>query len=518
MEGVGDKTVAAAGGKKILIFVVCYNAERSIGAVLERIPKDILASRDFYTEILIIDDQSPDQTFYVAEKFSRSHPEWNITVLYNPKSQGYGGNQKVGYCYAIQKGFDVVVLLHGDGQYAPEYLEQMIQPVLAGEAEMVLGSRMLHRLKALKSQMPFYKWVGNVVLTFIQNLILKTKLSEFHSGYRAYKVSSLATIPFERNSDDFDFDTDIIIQLTDRGGRIKEIPIPTFYGSEISRAKGVRYAIQVVCSCLLSRVMRLGIYYHPKFDYEPESNYRYKEKFGYPSSQQCALDWVQSGSLVLDIGSGPGFMAGKLAAKDVRTVSIDLQIRDEARANSWKCVEVDVDKYDFAEDFGKVDYILALDIIEHLKSPERFLRVLRERFSRDAPSVIITTANIAFFPLRIGLLFDSFNYGKRGILDMDHTRLFTFSALGRTLEINGYEVIEKKGIPAPFPLAVGDGGLGRILLMVNRVLILFSKRLFSYQIAVIARPLPTLEHLLEDAHRAKNQKLTEGSLEEDNGS
>ncbi|MHC4061422.1 MAG: glycosyltransferase, partial [Planctomycetota bacterium] len=468
---------------------------------------EIWANRRFRTEVLIIDDQSPDRTFYIAEDYSRRHPERKLTVLYNPKNQGYGGNQKVGYCYAIRKGFDAVVLLHGDGQYAPEYLGEMIQPIVTGQADVVFGSRMIRPLEALKGRMPLYKWIGNQILTFIQNRIMKSDLSEFHTGYRAYSAAALRSIPFEYNSDYFDFDTDIIIQLIDTQKRIKETPVPTFYGDEVSRVNGIKYAMRIVRSCVLSKLNKLGVYYHPKFDYEPPSNYRYREKFGYPSSQQFALDEVQSGSTVLDIGCGPGFMAAKLALKDVRTVSIDLKIQPETRRNSWRCLEVDADQYDFSEDFGKVDYVLALDIIEHLKSPEKLLRVLRQRFSRDVPNIIVTTGNIAFFPLRISLLFNSFNYGRRGILDMDHTRLFTFSSLRRTLEINGYEIVKKRGVPAPFPLALGEGRLARFLLLMNRILIFFSKSLFSYQIAIIAKPLPTLEHLLEDAYKAKKEKL-----------
>jgi len=495
--------------KKILIFVVCYNAEKSIESVLDRIPKDVWESKSFCTELLIIDDQSPDRTFYMAEDYSRRHPERNLSVLYNPRNQGYGGNQKIGYWYAIKNGFDVVALLHGDGQYAPEYLGQMIQPILNGEADVVFGSRMIHRLDALKGRMPLYKWIGNQVLTFVQNRIMKYKLSEFHSGYRAYSVPALASIPFEYNSDYFDFDTDIIIQLIDTQKRIKEISIPTFYGKEISRVNGVKYAMRIISACILSRVMKLGIYYHPKFDYEPASNYRYKGKFGYSSSQQFALDQVSPGATVLDVGCGPGFMAERLALKNVKVVSIDSRNQPKVRKNSWKCVEVDVEQYDFDDDFGKVDYILALDIIEHLKSPERLLWILRQRFSREAPKLIMTTGNVAFFALRISLLFGSFNYGKRGILDMDHKRLFTFSTLCRMLETNGYEIIKRWGVPAPFPLAVGDGWLARFLLLINRILIFFSKSLFSYQVAIIARPLPTLEHLLEDAHKAKDKKLND---------
>ncbi|MBE3142788.1 MAG: hypothetical protein IMZ61_02550, partial [Planctomycetes bacterium] len=124
-----------------------------------------------------------------------------------------------------------------------------------------------------------------------------------------------------------------------------------------------------------------------------------------------------------------------------------------------------------------------------------------------------TTGNIAFLPLRASLLFAGFHYGRRGILDMDHTRLFTFSSLIRTLQLSGYEVISKRGLPAPFPLAVGNGPLAKFLLIVNRFLIKISKSIFSYQIAVVAKPLPTLEHLLEDAFDARRQKLTTGNNE-----
>jgi glycosyltransferase involved in cell wall biosynthesis len=498
---------------KVLIFIVSYNAEKFIEAVLDRIPDEIYHSDIFDTEVLVIDDESTDQTFYRASDYACRNRKSNLTVLYNPKNLGYGGNQKVGYCYAIQKAFDVVVLLHGDGQYAPEYLSQMINPILEGEADVVLGSRMIDKRAALKGKMPLYKWIGNQVLTFIQNQLLNSNLAEFHTGYRAYSVPALASIPFKYNSDYFDFDTNIIIQLLDTQKRIKEVSIPTFYGDEISRVNGIRYAALVLHSSVLSRVMKWGIFYHPKFDYET-SNEFYTLKLGYASSHQFALDRVRPDSTVLDIGCGSGFMSYELSKKQVKTISVDRYIGTMAKQYSFKAVQADIEEYDFNPLSEKVDTILALDIIEHLKSPENFLQNLRNCYCQDDPEVIITTGNIAFLPIRLALLFGQFNYGKKGILDLTHTRLFTFASLRRILIHNGYDILEETGIPTPFPAALGNSWISRFLLHINLFLIRLSKGLFSYQIAVVAKLRPTLNLLIQNAQESAEirQRSRKGAI------
>ena len=167
-----------------------------------------------------------------------------LIVLYNPENQGYGGNQKIGYQFAIKNKFDVVALLHGDGQYAPEKLPELIQPVISGEAEACFGSRMLERRAALKNGMPLYKYLGNRILTIFQNLILGMHLTEFHSGYRIYSVAALKQLQFKYNTNDFHFDTEIIIQFAMQGFRIKELPIPTYYGDEICYVNGLRLCLE----------------------------------------------------------------------------------------------------------------------------------------------------------------------------------------------------------------------------------------------------------------------------------
>src|SRR5436189_6075159 len=147
-------------GKRVLIFIVAYNAARTIEEVLNRSPSSLHSSA---VEVLIIDDSSADDTFVEGLRFQHQRPPFQITVLKNPENQGYGGNQKLGYRYAIDHGFDIVALVHGDGQYAPEKLLDLLAPLVHGEAEAVFGSRMIRKQAALAGGMPLYKWIGNHV-------------------------------------------------------------------------------------------------------------------------------------------------------------------------------------------------------------------------------------------------------------------------------------------------------------------------------------------------------------------
>ena len=238
---------------KVGVLVVAYEAEATLESVLNRIPETFRAS--LHT-ILVCDDASTDDTYQVGMRVKDSRPDLPLQVLRRPVNLGYGGNQKAGYRWMIDNGLDVVVLLHGDGQYAPEFLPQMAAPILEGRADVVFGSRMLEPGAALRGGMPKYKFVGNKILTFLQNRLAGVRLSEWHSGYRAYSISSLAGVGFELNADYYDFDTQIILQMIAARQRIVEIPIPTFYGDELSRVNGVRYGWRILRHTLRWRLTR----------------------------------------------------------------------------------------------------------------------------------------------------------------------------------------------------------------------------------------------------------------------
>ncbi len=488
LERIASDDIDLAG-KRLLIFIVAYNAETTIEKVLGRIPASL---RSDDVEVLIIDDSSKDDTFAKGLGYQQRNSKFKITVLRTPENQGYGGNQKLGYRYAIDNGFDIVALIHGDGQYAPEKLPGLLKPLVRDEADAVLGSRMIDKRTALRGGMPFYKWIGNQVLTAFQNYMLGTRLSEFHSGYRLYSTNALAQIPFEKNTNDFHFDTEIIIQLVLKKLRIVEQPIPTYYGNEICHVNGMKYAWHIFRSTIKARLCGIQLFYDRRFDLDPQPG-THSDKLGFWSSQSFAVKSCVSGRHVLQLGIGHANVAAELEKKLCRVTAVDCGESELARKPgafpfvSTPVVPVDIARY---------DQIILMDLIEHLHDPETFMDTLRRNSHGHRPEVIITAANVAFFVTRAMLALGQFNYSRKGILGIGHRRLFTFKSLRALLEQAGYEVLEASGAPVPFPLALGVNRWSSFLLKLNGLLLRISKSLFAYQICIRARALPDARHLL----------------------
>lgn len=490
---------------RALIFIVAYYAEATIVNVLQRIP----ALEEYEVEVLIIDDCSGDQTFASSEQLRQTggyrHP---LTVLSNAANQGYGGNQKLGYHYAIENKFDFVALLHGDGQYAPEMLPDLLAPLARGEADVVLGSRLLRPGGALQGGMPLYKYVGNRILTWYQNRVLHSRLSEFHTGYKACTVAALRGIPFDLNSNVFHFDTEIIIQFLRARSRIAEIPIPTHYGDEICRVNGVRYAWDVVNASTVAFLQNFGLVYRRNFDVESvhPDNKHYLPKLDFLSTHSEALREISAGSVVMDIGCGPGHLCAALHAKGCRVIGVDQFPPADATVFD-EFYATDLNATPFPRALGDVQTVLLLDIIEHLTSPENFCDQLRQIAQQNLGlRIVISTGNIGFVVTRLMLLLGQFNYNKRGILDLTHTRLFTFSSLRRLLKETGFVVEREIGIPAPLPLVLKNPFWQRTLMRVQGLLLKVSRGLFSYQMLMVVRPLPTLKTLSAQTRRHSNEK------------
>ena len=201
-------------------------------------------------------------------------------------------------------------MLHGDGQYAPESLPEIVAPLIRGEADAVFGSRIMIKGAARKGGMPLYKFVGNRILSRFENAALGTELSEFHSGYRAYSVSALKQIPFERNSDGFNFDTQIIIQLHDAGMRIAEVPIPTYYGDEICYVDGMGYAADVTKDVVAYRLQKAGFGDGSRIALTEE--YQLKPSEDSSHGRISTLLKSKPPSKILDLGCSSGLLAERL--------------------------------------------------------------------------------------------------------------------------------------------------------------------------------------------------------------
>jgi glycosyltransferase involved in cell wall biosynthesis len=240
-------------GHTVCVVMPAYNAARTLRQTYEELPKDVV------DRVLLVDDRSADETVRIAR-------ELGIQTFLHRRNRGYGANQKTCYREALRGGEDIIIMVHPDYQYAPKLVTAMASLIATGEFDVVLGSRILG-VGARQGGMPLYKYVSNRLLTLIENLLLKYKLSEYHTGYRAFSRRVLETLPLAENSDDFVFDNEMLVQIIRRGLRIAEVTCPTRYfpeASSINFGRSVRYGFGVIRAAFAGFLHRLGLA-HPRF-------------------------------------------------------------------------------------------------------------------------------------------------------------------------------------------------------------------------------------------------------------
>lgn len=235
--------------KKIVVVLPGYNAEKTLEKTYNEIPFDIV------DEVVFVDDASPDRSVEKAKELGIKH------IVKHEKNLGYGGNQKTCYNTALKLGADIVIMLHPDYQYTPMLIPSIANMIASGLYPVVLGSRILGK-GALKGGMPIYKYIANRFLTLIQNILINQKLSEYHTGYRAFSREVLETIDYNNNSDDFVFDNQMLSQIVYAGFDIGEISCPTKYfeeASSINLKRSIKYGLGVLQTSLKHFLQRTGI-------------------------------------------------------------------------------------------------------------------------------------------------------------------------------------------------------------------------------------------------------------------
>jgi 2-polyprenyl-3-methyl-5-hydroxy-6-metoxy-1,4-benzoquinol methylase len=471
---------------RIGILVVAYNAESTLASVLDRVPKDF---RPRISQVFVCDDASADSTHLVALGYQQMSADLPLKIVRHPQNLGYGGNQKAGYRMAIEAGLDIIVMLHGDGQYAPECLPEIVAPLERGEADCVMGSRMMDAGSARKGGMPLYKYVGNRILTVFENKVLGTNLTEFHSGYRAYNVHALNALPFERNSDGFNFDTQIIIQLVDAGKRIVEVPIPTYYGDEICYVDGLKYARDVSSDVIRYRLGKMGF---DSGDFGGVGDeYGLKQN---DSSHATILRWLEHHppANLLDLGCSGGLLSERIRALGHTVTGVDVLEIEGVRDRVDHFIQADLDR-DLPDEVtarGPYDVVVCGDILEHVRQPEKLLESIRELLAPGGV-LISSVPNFGHWYARTRTVLGLFDYDQRGVLDNGHVRFFTRRSLLRRLRNAGFTVVRQEATGLPLDvLASGAGPLRRGFRIIDRMLVTLRPTLFGYQFICMSKPAP----------------------------
>lgn len=484
-----DRTTA--GSCRIGVVIVAYNAASTLAAVLDRLPERF---RSRVAEVVICDDASSDCTYQVGLEYQKD-TDLPLTVIRRPQNLGYGGNQKAAYRWAIEHDLDIVVLLHGDGQYAPEIIEDLTAPLEAHRCDAVFGSRMMEPGSARMGAMPLYKYVGNRILSRFSNAVAGLSLTEWHSGYRAYRVDALNDIPFESNSNAFDFDTEIILQLHEAGKEIMEVPIPTYYGDEICYVNGMGYAKDVVKDVVRYKMHKMG-FGSGEMAFAEQA---YELKWTSSSSHYKLLSWLadQPPKRILDLGCSDGRLGELLRLAGHTVIGVDAGKLDGVGERLDGFIEADLNEGIPAEAGTGFDVVLGADVLEHLYDPAKLL-VESKKVLAPGGTIMTSVPNIAHWYPRLRMLLGQFQYERRGIFDFGHIRFFTGRSFEKMAKAAGMNVRKRSITGVPVEVAERGGAaprwVTRILAASDKAGMAMSPTLFAYQLVYELEPAA-------DAHR-----------------
>ena len=467
-----------SGSPRVGVLVVAYNAADTLAETLARLPESFTRTVD---HVMVCDDASTDNTYAVARQVQQAS-SLSITVVRREHNLGYGGNQKAGYAWAGDHGLDIVVLLHGDGQYAPEEIERLVAPLASGAADAVFGSRMMVPGQARAGGMPAYKYVGNRLLTSFQNRLTGARLSEWHSGYRAYRVDALRDLPLATYSDGFDFDTEIILGLLAQEKRIVEVPIPTYYGDEICYVNGLAYAKDVSVDVIRHWANARG--FGGGVSSTETDTYALKEEYG---SHAVLLEWLgdRKAARVLDAGCFDGRFADLARRQGHHVTGLDRHKLDGVAQRVDAFIEADLNQRLPVELHGAFDVVVAGDILEHVVEPHALLSDLA-RTVRPGGEILVSVPNFGHWYPRGRTTLGRFDYDQRGPLDRGHLRFFTRDSIEDLIANCNLRITARATVGTPFDMLAADGSPMRRRLAsgaarTDRVATRIWPRMFGYQ-------------------------------------
>jgi len=493
---------------RLLVLILGRNTAPSIERFLSSLEPQF--SRKGSTELLMVDDASTDDTVKIVQKFKVDHDFSNLRVIQTSNAQGYGGNQKVGFRYALDKGFESIVVLNAAKTYSTTALGTMNQIMEKAEADVFLGI-------AEKVRRPHF-------LSMLQNKLAGTSLVGWHSLYKGYRAKALGRVAFELNANDPSFETELLLQLADQKCLISTVRLSIPKGDPAVQPQGIASGGAHLKACLRYRLQKYNLFYDLRYHPDLLSDasqleiqhtpYSEKLDMNSPHAYVCRnTELISSGSRVLDIGCSTGYVAAYLTkTKNCRVVGVDQLPASLIMDKSFVYHQIDLEN-DFERlrqilEHESFDVILMLDVLEHLALPELFLLQLRKIAFRKPPRIVFSTGNVAFIVIRLMLFFGYFNYGQKGILDVTHKRLFSLRTFKNLFDQTGFIILKRIGFPLPYRALGFPKGISRVLEIANTLLIKIRRSLFAYQIMFVTAPLALPEQVLAESLSREPERLS----------
>jgi 2-polyprenyl-3-methyl-5-hydroxy-6-metoxy-1,4-benzoquinol methylase len=456
------KRDAGAGFPRCAVLVLAHPETcAALPATLARIPA---STAELFDEVAVLLDGESSVP-------SVPHLPAGVALRANPRSYGYGGRRKVAFEYALERGFDLAIVLEGDGRHPPERLPDLLAAAVLEKSPVVLGSR--------ETGAP--RWTSLCLRAF-----LGMQVGDWTSGFRLYSCDVLRRIPFQLASDDRRFDTQVLIQCRALGVPVREVRAGSFEEPGASAADAISPAVEY-------RLHQLHLQRNGAFLVDRDVRYTFKRSR--TGSHVQILDAIRPGTRVLDLGCSQGLLARPLAGKGVRTTGVDVGPAEKVSGDLERYYRRDLEEpLDIPEE-RVFDYVVVADVIEHVRNREQLLRSAR-RYLKPDGRLLISTPNIAVWFYRLSLLVGRFEYGPRGVLDETHVHLYTQSTFRREVERGGFRVLRRRVTSLPFEVLFESTGQSRLVALMNElywVLARLYPKMFAYQFLLEAEVTTVLD-------------------------
>jgi 2-polyprenyl-3-methyl-5-hydroxy-6-metoxy-1,4-benzoquinol methylase len=483
----------------VLFLFECRSSDELI-RTLERIPR---AVDDWLEEVVVMQD-NPSSDLSGAPR-SASGRQFVVRLHLNPRPLGYGGGRKAAFEYALRRGFDYSAIMRR-GVHPPEGLEVLLRAAVREHHSVVVASRQPHD-RSVWSQGARACDLPRAAATRMRNRILNLRVRDYDSSFRVIATRVLERIAFQLNSDDFSFDTQLLIQYRALGLDLHEVPVSPTWREFSGPTDTLRSLLRSCAAAVAYRLHQLHVFRSGR--YFVDEGIRYQLKRSDTGSHMQIVNAIRPGSRVLDLGCSQGLLAQPLCERDVRVTGVDVRSPDRVIEELEEYFQRDVEQ-PLELPTGRIfDYVVVADVIEHVRNRVQLLRNAR-RYLKEDGRLLISTPNIALWFYRLSLLAGRFEYGPLGVLDETHVHLFTGATFRREVEQAGFHIVDRRVTTLPFEIVFESTGRSRLMRTVSRGYHLLARlwpSMFAYQFILDAEII-TLD---EEATERQGESFRSGS-------